>query len=102
MRKLLFAGLLLGGGTFVGCGDDIPPAPVVEQKTVIPDLIKGLDSQSAFGRRFSARRLGELGDMAKEAIPALKAAAKKHPDIKKDCEESIAKIEGRVPAAPAK
>jgi hypothetical protein len=95
MRKL-FGLLLLVGLCLSGCRDNVPPSPKY-RGDVVQDLINGLDSPTDMTRLLSVRRLGELGDEAQKAIPALRAFAQKHPKFKPEVDASIARIQSGAP-----
>jgi hypothetical protein len=100
MQKALLGLLLLVLNlSLCGCREKEQPAPIFTGDP-IPPLIKGLDSPSPMGRLFSVKRLGELGAQSQPALPALRAFARKHPEMRKEAEEAIAKITKAAPAPP--
>lgn len=96
MRKLVVVLFAVALSLATGCEKEIPSPPPFTGDPV-PELIKALDAQAPMGRLFAVKRLGELGPSAKAALPALKDFAKKHPELKKEAETTIGKIEGRIP-----
>lgn len=72
--------------------------PKVTVSQEVDTLIKMIDSPNVMVYRTVVRRLGELGAPAQKAIPEIEKCAKKHPIIKKDADEAIARIKGAAPA----
>jgi len=78
-----------------GCGSSfISPSPAVDPGAQTEVLIKNLDSEDPITRMFAAGALGNLGEQAKQHVPAIKKLlTDREPNVRNAAKEAIQKIE---------
>lgn len=90
-----------GGGDYANSPTPKPPQTAENVKQML-DMLTNANAGTNI-RRVAAVTLGEIGDVAKTALPELEAAAANDPDesVRKAATEAIAKIKGGAAPAPA-
>lgn len=100
MRLVMCFAIALLLSSSVGCGKQTKYAEAekIDVSVEVDTLLKRINDPNPLVYRSVIRRLGELGSPAQKAIPEIEKCAKKHPIIKKDADEAIARIKGAAPA----
>lgn len=80
----------------------IQPGSAEMAKKVVPVLVAGLSIPLPESRQSAARALGDLGPLAKEAVPSLETALKdKDPAVARAAEAALAAVHAPAAAKPA-